>query len=369
MTRHDRIRSIPARPPPTPTATVAAARAASAAHLHADAGRPRQERRRLPLDARRPPALRLHLRRAGRQPRPQPDAGGCSGSPTTWAGRPPGATPERRPDGYFPAAADDRLQRRHRRRDRGEPAAGRRSAGAARRRAAASRCMWAASGSEAIQKALWAALARDRTAADDPRHALRLPRQEGPGRRRHRLRDRPRARPARPLHLASRWRECRDVADARRGRSTRRRTGRSWTPCSHQFGRQDRRAHHRAVPRRRRLVPSAEGVPAAAPAVLPRARHRLHPRRGAGELRPHRRPVRVRDLRRRAGHRRARQGAGQRRAGRGGGRPGATCSRRSTTAKAPTPGAPTRSAAPPCWRRSTSSRPATCSAMPASRRR
>ena len=60
--------------------------------------------------------------------------------------------------------------------------------------------MWAASGSEAIQKALWAALARDRTRDDDPRHALRLPRQEGPRRRRHRLRDRPRARPARPLH-------------------------------------------------------------------------------------------------------------------------------------------------------------------------
>ena len=69
-----------------------------------------------------------------------------------------------------------------------------------------------------------------------------------------------------------------------------------------------------------------------------------------------------RDLRPRAGHRRARQGAGQRRAGGGGGRAGPTCSPASTTAKAPTPGAPTRSAAPPCWPRSTSSPPATCSA-------
>src|SRR5207302_11094535 len=35
-----------------------------------------------------------------------------------------------------------------------------------------------------------------------------------------------------------------------------------------------------------------------------------------------------------------------------------TSSPASTTAKAPTPGAPTRSAAPPCWPRSTSSQPA-----------
>ena len=76
--------------------------------------------------------------------------------------------------------------------------------------------MWAASGSEAIQKALWAALARDRTAADDPRHAVRLPRQEGARRRRHRL--------ARPTASATRacassrfpMNECRDVAMPRR---------------------------------------------------------------------------------------------------------------------------------------------------------
>ena len=60
--------------------------------------------------------------------------------------------------------------------------------------------MWAASGSEAIQKALWAALARDRSAAHDPGDAVRLPRQEGTGRRRHRLRNRPRPRSTRALH-------------------------------------------------------------------------------------------------------------------------------------------------------------------------
>ena len=43
-------------------------------------------------------------------------------------------------------------------------------------------------------------------------------------------------------------------------------------------------------------------------------------------------------------------------------RPRRRVRQRSTTAKAPTPGAPTRSAAPPCWRRSTSSPAATCSA-------
>src|SRR5205085_2054060 len=50
---------------------------------------------------------------------------------------------------------------------------------------------------------------------------------------------------------------------------------------------QDRHAHHRAVPRRRRLVPPAEGVPATPRTLLPRERRHLHPRRGAGELRPH----------------------------------------------------------------------------------
>ena len=185
--------------------------------------------------------------------------------------------------------------------------------------------MWAASGSEAIQKALWAALARDRTRDDDPRHALRLPRQEGPRRRRHRQRDRPRARPARPLHQLPDGRVRRRRACAT-SRSTRPRTAANWRRCYHQFGRQ-----LGALITEPYLGGGGSYHPPAAylqtaPGVLPRARPRVHPRRGAGELRPHRRPVRVRDLRPRAGHRRAGQGAGQRRAGGGGGRAGPTCS-------------------------------------------
>ena len=43
-------------------------RASSFTHLHADPGRPRPQCRRLSLDAGRPAAVRLHLRRARRQP-------------------------------------------------------------------------------------------------------------------------------------------------------------------------------------------------------------------------------------------------------------------------------------------------------------
>ena len=55
-------------------------------------------------------------------------------------------------------------------------------------------------------------------AADDPRHAVRLPRQEGAGQRRHRVRDRRRARPARAVHLVPDDRVSRRVAARRRVR-------------------------------------------------------------------------------------------------------------------------------------------------------
>ena len=79
-----------------------------------------------PLDPRRPAALRLHLRRARLQPRAQPDALDDAVHRVHGLARRRGSA---RPaaGGYFSAAADDRVQRRHAGRDRGEPAAGRAS--------------------------------------------------------------------------------------------------------------------------------------------------------------------------------------------------------------------------------------------------
>ena len=65
--------------PPRRTASNAArgrrrqVRAAVPADLHANTGGAGAQRRGVPLDARGPPALRLHVRRAGLQPRPQPE--------------------------------------------------------------------------------------------------------------------------------------------------------------------------------------------------------------------------------------------------------------------------------------------------------
>ena len=63
--------------------------------------------------------------------------------------------------------------------------------------------------------------------------------------------------------------ECADVACAA-SRSIRRPIARNSTRSMHQFGRELERAHHRAVPRRRRIVSSAQGVLADAASVLPR---------------------------------------------------------------------------------------------------
>jgi hypothetical protein len=52
-------------------------------------------------------------------------------------------------------------------------------------------------------------------------------------------------------------------------------------------GAQHRRGHHRADPGRGRLHRPAGGLPARAGAVVPRARHPLHRRRGAVRLLPH----------------------------------------------------------------------------------
>ena len=249
-----------------PRDAVAAARAARAADLHADPGRPRQAA---------PASSTGRPKAAGCTTSPPASSSPTSGhNPIAWmkrfAGymgwpssrpRTPSATaPPRPPDGYFsalPMTAYNAVTPV-------EVEASRRLAELLQSRPGGRRLeqvMWAASGSEAIQKALWAALARDRSPADDPRHALRLPRQEGPGRRRHRLRDRPRPRPARAVH---------QLPDGR-VRRRRRCATRPFDPAPyrqeldallHAVRPQARRAHHRAVPRRRRLVPPAEGVPA-----------------------------------------------------------------------------------------------------------
>jgi 4-aminobutyrate aminotransferase-like enzyme len=61
--------------------------------------------------------------------------------------------------------------------------------------------LWAASGSEAIQKSLWAAMRV--TPGRDMVHTPRLPRQEGTSQRRDWIGNRPGSRPAHPFHLVS----------------------------------------------------------------------------------------------------------------------------------------------------------------------
>ncbi len=134
----------------------------------------------------------------------------------------------------------------------------------------------------------------------------------------------------------------------------------SWTALAAEHRQPHLLPDHRALPGRRRLVSSAEGVPATARAVLPRARHRLHPRRGAGQLRPHRLAVRLHALRRRARHRRPRQGPGQRRAGRRRRRPGRSVRQHALRRRLGHLERLPAWAAPPCWPRSTSSKRPTC---------
>ena len=91
--------------------------------------------------------------------------------------------------------------------------------------------MWAASGSEAIQKALWAAHGPRPNPADDPGDAVRLPRQEGAGERRHRDR-KPIASAIRACGSSrSRWLNAAMCRFATR-RSTPLRIRRNLTPCS-----------------------------------------------------------------------------------------------------------------------------------------
>ncbi len=215
--------------------------------------------------------------------------------------------------------------------------------------------LWAATGSEAMQKALWAAL--DRRPGENvilaTRHGFHgkkglagaVTGSESDPERDPRVR-----------FISFPTDECQSIE--------RRRQPLDLAPYRDRAGGAGRRARradllpdHRAVPGRRRIVSSAEGIPATARAFLPRARHRLHSRRSAGQLRPHRLAVRLHALRRRARHRRPGQGAGQRRAGRRRGRPGRpvrqhALRRRLRHLERLAPGA-----APPCWPRSTSSRP------------
>ena len=191
----------------------------------------------------------------------------------------------------------------------------------------------------------------------DPGHALRLPRQEGPGRRRHRQRDRPRARPARPLHRFP-MEECIDVSLRDQPFDPapyRQELDALWQQFGQRIG---------VLITEPYLGGGGSYHPPKAYLQMLQSFCREHDivfildevqanfgRTGDCCLR---------DLRARAGHRGAGQGPGQRRPRRGRRRAGPICSPHSTTAKAPTPGAPIRSAAPPCWPRSTSSRAATC---------
>ncbi len=220
--------------------------------------------------------------------------------------------------------------------------------------------LWAASGSEAIQKALWAAMDRRPGQADDSRHARGFHGKKGlagavtgseTGRR---------ARPAGANSSAFPREECVDVA--------RRKQPFDLAPYEAELERavdrtrqQDLCADHRALPRRRRLVPSAAGIHAAAGNASAASTTLLFifdevqanfGRTGSA--------VRLHAIRRRARHRRvlARDWATASRSA-----PpwaGRMCSPTCSTAKRPTPGAPTPSPAPPCWPRSTNTRRPTC---------
>ena len=91
--------------------------------------------------------------------------------------------------------------------------------------------MWAASGSEAIQKALWAAMARDRTrpmilATRFGFHGKKGLANAVTGCEADPERD-PRVR-----FISFPTTECRDVSMSRPHRSTRPSTGKNWMPCS-----------------------------------------------------------------------------------------------------------------------------------------
>ena len=125
-----------------------------AADLHAQPGRAGQQRRLLSLDAGRPHAGRFHLRRAGGQPGTQPDALVAAG-----AGVPgPGIDRGRRASSRtaVPLTAYNAITEI-------EMEATERLIASLQGQPGGARCeqvLWAASGSEAIQKALWAALDR-----------------------------------------------------------------------------------------------------------------------------------------------------------------------------------------------------------------
>ena len=148
--------------------------------------------------------------------------------------------------------------------------------------------LWAATGSEAVQKALWAALDRRPGAGHHPRHAARLSRQEGLAGAVTGSEDDPERDP-RVRFISFPTDECPRSRRAPSSRSIWHRTKREL--------KRPRRANsagriclcdHRTVPGRRRFVPSAAGILAAAGTLLPRARHRVHSGRSAVELRPHR---------------------------------------------------------------------------------
>ena len=127
--------------------------------------------------------------------------------------------------------------------------------------------LWAASGSEAIQKALWAALARDRArdmilATRYGFHGKKGLANAVTGSETDRDRD------DRVRFISFPTTECADVNQR----------GQPFDPAPYrreldalqqQFGRRLERTHHRAVPRRRRLLPSAGRVSADAAGLLP----------------------------------------------------------------------------------------------------
>ena len=172
------------------------ARARGAPHLHAHAADDRQERRRLPLDLRRPQAVRLHVGRARRQSRPQPGR---------MAAEIPGLHGLAR-DAHgawlLRIGSSDRLQRD--RRDRGgrRPAARDEPAVPAGRTAARTGHVGGVRLRGGPEGALGLARGRPR-ARSHSRDARRLSRQEGTRRSRHRERDRQEPRSARALHLLS----------------------------------------------------------------------------------------------------------------------------------------------------------------------
>ena len=109
----------------------------------------------------------------------------------------------RRPGEFFSAVDAHGLQRPDAARGRGLASGWSPACTASRAARGCEQVMWAATGSEAMQKAHLGGARSPAGRRHHPRHPPRLPRQEGPGRRRHRQRERPRARSARALHQLS----------------------------------------------------------------------------------------------------------------------------------------------------------------------